>query len=53
VDKSDMLIAIWDGKPAAGLGGTADAVGYALERRIKILQLNPVTHKLIERGKTE
>jgi len=26
---SDILIAVWDGKPAAGLGGTADAVAYA------------------------
>ena len=29
VDCSDCLIAIWDGKPARGLGGTADVVSYA------------------------
>jgi hypothetical protein len=28
-DSSDRLIAVWDGKPAAGLGGTADVVDYA------------------------
>lgn len=25
----DRLVAVWDGKPARGYGGTADAVGYA------------------------
>lgn len=29
VDLSDMLLAVWDGKPSRGLGGTADIVNYA------------------------
>ncbi len=29
VERSDRLLAIWDGLPAAGLGGTADVVRYA------------------------
>ena len=29
VDNCEVLIAVWDGKPAKGLGGTADVVGYA------------------------
>jgi hypothetical protein len=29
VDNCAVLIAVWDGKPARGLGGTADVVGYA------------------------
>jgi hypothetical protein len=29
VDNCDRLIAVWDGKPARGLGGTADVVRYA------------------------
>jgi hypothetical protein len=29
VDNCDRLIAVWDGKPARGLGGTADVVMYA------------------------
>jgi hypothetical protein len=29
VDRCDLLIAIWDGKPARGLGGTGDVVEYA------------------------
>jgi len=31
-DRSDLLLAVWDGAPAAGLGGTADVVRYAKER---------------------
>ena len=30
VDESDLLVAIWDGKPAAGFGGTGDVVNYAV-----------------------
>lgn len=29
VDLSDLLIAVWDGKPSRGKGGTADIVHYA------------------------
>jgi hypothetical protein len=28
-DGCDLLLAVWDGKPAGGLGGTADVVAYA------------------------
>lgn len=31
VEESDRVIAVWDGKPAGGLGGTADVVAYAEE----------------------
>jgi hypothetical protein len=43
VATSDLLVAVWDGRPAAGLGGTADAVEYALRRGSPIIHLNPVT----------
>jgi hypothetical protein len=33
VDHCDVLIALWDGKPARGLGGTAEVVEYARSRR--------------------
>ncbi|MGY3204135.1 hypothetical protein ACVW19_004650 [Streptomyces sp. TE5632] len=29
VDLSGELLAVWDGKPARGFGGTADVVSYA------------------------
>jgi hypothetical protein len=31
-DNCDILIAVWDGLPATGVGGTADVVKYAMER---------------------
>ncbi len=33
VDASDRIIAVWDGLPARGYGGTADVVDYARLRR--------------------
>jgi hypothetical protein len=35
-DSSDLLIAVWDGKPAQGKGGTADIAYYAMNRGIKV-----------------
>ena len=32
VDRCDHLFAVWDGRPARGLGGTADIVRYARSR---------------------
>jgi len=32
VDRCDHLFAVWDGRPARGLGGTADVVSYARTR---------------------
>jgi hypothetical protein len=29
VDRANWLLAVWDGEPARGLGGTADVVAYA------------------------
>ncbi|MGH8899634.1 MAG: hypothetical protein ACRDZ4_22050 [Egibacteraceae bacterium] len=36
VESSDVLVAVWDGKPARGLGGTADVVGYAHELGVPV-----------------
>jgi hypothetical protein len=32
VDACTVLVAVWDGQPARGHGGTADVVGYARQR---------------------
>jgi hypothetical protein len=42
VDLSDLVLAVWDGEPAAGLGGTADVVEFAIERGKPLIHLNPV-----------
>lgn len=36
VDLSDVLLAVWDGQPARGKGGTADIVEYATSRGTQV-----------------
>jgi hypothetical protein len=36
VDRSSVLVAVWDGQPSRGLGGTADVVAYARERGVPV-----------------
>ena len=42
VEHCDMLFAVWDGKPAAGLGGTGDAVAYAKELGKSCIIIDPI-----------
>ncbi len=42
VDLSDVLITVWNGKPAKGLGGTADILAYAKQKEKPIVHLDPV-----------
>ena len=41
VELSDVIIAVWNGKKAVGLGGTGDAVEYARKCNKKVFHLNP------------
>ncbi|MFI8907786.1 hypothetical protein ACIGV8_19995 [Streptomyces albidoflavus] len=41
IDHCDRLVAVWDGLPARGYGGTADAVAYARERGVPVTVLWP------------
>ena len=34
VELSDVLLAVWDGSPSGGVGGTADVVAFARERAV-------------------
>src|SRR5579859_2321698 len=36
VERSDVLVAVWDGCPARGVGGTGDVVAYARERGVPV-----------------
>jgi len=36
VDRVERLVAVWDGKPARGHGGTADVVAYARSRGVPV-----------------
>ncbi len=48
VDRSELLIAVWDGLPATGLGGTGDVVNYAVQQRKKTIHINPITQEVEE-----
>ncbi|MCA1565913.1 MAG: hypothetical protein LC803_09800 [Acidobacteria bacterium] len=48
VDQSELLIAVWDGMPAAGLGGTGDVVNYAMQQRKRTIHFNPITREVEE-----
>jgi hypothetical protein len=37
VDRSDVLVALWDGEPARGRGGTAAIVAYARDRNVPLV----------------
>lgn len=41
-DASATLVAIWDGRPAEGHGGTADVVAHALGRGHAVVQIDPI-----------
>lgn len=41
VDLCDLLLAVWNGQPAKGKGGTADAIDYARKMNRKVVHINP------------
>ncbi len=41
VDQADVLIALWNGKPAGGEGGTADVVSYARRLGKPVITIDP------------
>jgi len=46
VDISDILIAVWDGKKAKGLGGTGDIVNYAIKEHKTIIHINIINYSI-------
>ena len=46
-DHSDLLVAVWDGQPARGKGGTGDVVAYARQNGNPMVQINPVNWSVI------
>ena len=41
VDQVEYLVAVWDGLPSKGLGGTADVVAYAAAKGRPVLRIDP------------
>ena len=52
VNKCDLLLAVWDGQPARGKGGTADIVAYARAMGRPVIILNPES-KAVRRERFE
>ena len=44
MELSDIVLAVWKGKPAKGKGGTADVVAYAIRRRVPLIHIDPISH---------
>jgi hypothetical protein len=49
-DRSDVVIAVWDGAPAAGPGGTGDVVAYARRLGKKTVHVDPIRRTRAELG---
>jgi hypothetical protein len=46
VQLADKMLAVWDGQPAAGLGGTADVVSFAIANGVAVTRIDPTEHLL-------
>jgi hypothetical protein len=47
VELADIILAVWDGKKAEGLGGTGDVVSYAKKTGKKVILVNPYSKKTL------
>lgn len=48
VERADVMMVVWDGKPAAGLGGTGDVVAYARKLEKPLIIIHPDTAAMVE-----
>jgi hypothetical protein len=48
VDRSDVLVAVWDGLPARGPGGTAEIVAHARDRGVPLFLVSPDGGQVVE-----
>lgn len=48
VDHADYLIAIWNEKPAKGVGGTAEIIDYAIQKKKPVMVINPEQPQVIK-----
>ena len=46
VELSDVMIAVWDAKPAKGKGGTADIVAFAVASGVPVVHINPIERRV-------
>lgn len=43
VELSDIVLAVWNGEPAKGKGGTANVVAYAIRRGVPLIHIDPIS----------
>ena len=48
VDNCEVLVAVWDGLPARGSGGTGDIVGYARSQKKPLVWIHALTGAVVE-----
>jgi hypothetical protein len=46
VDLSHIMLAVWDGEPAKGKGGTADVVAYTIGKNVPLIHINPLSRTI-------
>ncbi|MDX2257330.1 MAG: hypothetical protein NW205_00285 [Hyphomicrobiaceae bacterium] len=49
LEAADVLLAVWDGKPSAGRGGTTDIIGHALAARIPVIWIDAIEDRMPRR----
>jgi len=49
VAQADLMVAVWNGLPAKGKGGTADIVSYAVAKHVPMIHINPVDRTITRR----
>ncbi len=52
VQESEMMVAIWDGLPAKGKGGTGDIVSFAVSLNRRVVHLEPIYKQIKEISKS-
>ena len=50
VERSDVMLAIWDGRSATDPGGTADTVAHALALGRSVLHVDPAQRRVVVHG---
>lgn len=48
IDRAELVIAVWDGQPSNGFGGTADAVKYARDLEKPLFIIHPSNGRILE-----
>jgi hypothetical protein len=46
-DRSDLVVAVWDGRPSDRVGGTAQTVGYARALNRPVLHVHPGSERVV------